>query len=396
MPQRFALTLCILLAIAVSVWAVDFAALTLDPASARGKLLRRIGLQTTPCTDLLAEMQAGKCPVIIADANPATLKLLAANSTTVKAFTTHGGWLMLWGVTPKGLADFNTLVGLQHLIRPFVMEAVGLRTPVAPLARGLVEGDVVMMSSQKTDGWAAPYMRAEDAWSYVLDIDDIAPFSTFPPGEYWRPGEPDYLIAAPGTDRYPRNMVNGLYSSWQVGFTIPLGKPEYTRWNITFPREETVCGFSLVPDIIYNRISKMKLSFTDSTAPPVEIDVKPELTRQDYTFPATRTSGLLVEITQTDDHSTGKVTGIRNLWITVKRPDDFFQRMFPFFTIGVMNAYPQGAGGIVVNEMKAPAQESNPDNAEKKLTILARLFHNLGAPFTPDAKPYYYWGLTRR
>ena len=304
---------------------------------------------------------------------------------------------MLWGLTPPGLANFNKLVGIEHLIRPFVMEAVSLRSPLPPMAHGLVDGDAEMMSNNKATGFEPPFLRAKDAWSYVVDIDDIAPFSTFPPGEYWRPGEPAYLIAAPGTDRYPRNMVNGLYLNWQIGFTIPLDEPEYARWNITFPHPEEVCGFSLVPDIIYKQITKLKLSFLDNTtAPAIELNVKPELSRQNFTFPATRASGLQLAITQVDEHGEGKLTGIRNLWITVKRPDDFFKRMSPFFSIGVMNAYPQGAGGILLNEMQAPLKESNPDNADKKLTILARVLHNLGAPFTLEAKPYYYWGLTRR
>ena len=31
----------------------------------------------------------------------------------VKAFTAKGGWLMAWGLTPEGLADFNRLVGVR-------------------------------------------------------------------------------------------------------------------------------------------------------------------------------------------------------------------------------------------------------------------------------------------
>ena len=32
-------------------------------------------------------------------------------------------YLMLWGLTPEGLADFNKVVGVNHVLRPFKMEA---------------------------------------------------------------------------------------------------------------------------------------------------------------------------------------------------------------------------------------------------------------------------------
>ena len=56
-----------------------------------------------------------------------------ARPDRVKAFTDGGGWLMAWGLTPEGLADFNRLVGVEHVLRPFELERVTLPALRDPL-----------------------------------------------------------------------------------------------------------------------------------------------------------------------------------------------------------------------------------------------------------------------
>ena len=122
------LPVSLLLALAFGVRAEDVDGLALDTASARGKMLEKIGIRTTSCPDLLAALQAEKLHVIVADATPVTMKLLAANTATVQAFTEHGGWLMLWGLTPEGLADFNKGTRPEIIVPFAIRQAHGLRT----------------------------------------------------------------------------------------------------------------------------------------------------------------------------------------------------------------------------------------------------------------------------
>ena len=351
----------------------------LDPASPRAKLLKKLSLHTVACPDTMTAISGGKYGVVIADAIPSALKALAANPQALKTYTDNGGWLMLWGLTPDGLADFNRLVGVEHLIRPFMVEAVSLPKIADPLLSGASPFDVLMLGGF---GIQNIPLRAGDVWSYVLDGNDIAPFATIPPSSYWRPGE----VTAPGSDHYPPNLVNGLDDNWQLGFTIPTDKPEYLKWTFAFPRPETVTRFSLIPDSNYKKITRIRLSFPGSTAEPRIFDVNPGtmLYRQDFAIPDIQANGVTLEILDMLDPQ--GITGIRNLWIQVKRTDDFNRKVHPLLSIGVLNKYPMGQGGIIVNEMNSSSDESA-DNRQKQATLLGVLLRNLLTPPAPVAVP---------
>ncbi len=96
----------------------------LDKNDLRMKMLDASGLKHTTAADVLEAVSDPHAEIVVADASPENLKKLAANADAVKAFTGRGGWLMLWGLTPQGLADFNKVVGQNHVIRPFRLERV--------------------------------------------------------------------------------------------------------------------------------------------------------------------------------------------------------------------------------------------------------------------------------
>ena len=356
-------------------------AVVMDPASPRAKLLEQLQLSTTPCPDVLQAIAAGKYGVIIADATPALLHTLADAKDKVSAYVAKGNYLLLWGLTPDGLADFNRLTGMSHLLRPFAMEELHLPSSPDPLLNGLDPFNVIMTGSKR--GMLGYPLRADDVWSYVLDGDDIAPFSTFPPSVYWRPTEKDF--AAPGNDHYAPNLVNGFDDSWITGFTFPTDKPEYLKWTFTFPRAEVVTGFTITPDNLYRRIAKVRLSFVDSTTPPMDLMLQTELIPQDFPIPNIRASGLTVEILEMTGKAT--VTGIRNIWIHVQRPADFSTKMKSLLSLGVLNCYPQGAGGIIVDQMQVNEATLTEENRSKEKAILGTLLHNLGAKHAGQGGP---------
>src|SRR5205814_8867622 len=65
------------------------------------------------------------------------LKLLASNLERLRQFTQGGGWVVFHGLTPAGLADYNQLVGHDHMIRPFRRERVTFPPVKSPLMSGL-------------------------------------------------------------------------------------------------------------------------------------------------------------------------------------------------------------------------------------------------------------------
>jgi len=352
-------------------------AVVLDAASPRGKLLAEAGFVLKPYDDVLPVLAADACPLAVVDATPANLNALAGASDKLKVFTDKGGWVVLWGVTPEGLADFNKIVGVDHILRPFVAEGVLMPSTPDPLLRGLDPDNLYITTDKPVTGFSGQIptlIHADDAWSYVLDTDDIAPFSSFPSANYWRPDDKGAVI---GTDRYPPNMVNGLCEDWQLGFTIPTDKPEFVKWTFTFPRPETVTAFSIIPDTGYRKIAQLRLSFVGSDAKPVELAVKPEMTRQEFPILPTHATGLTLEILKTTEHKVA-ATGIRNLWIKVQRSDAFRQKVKPLLNIGVLIKYPMGTGGIIVSQLRIQDRELIKDAREKKKAILCTLLKNLG------------------
>jgi hypothetical protein len=340
----------------------------LDSASPQAKLLEELTLPTITCQDVLAAMSEGGHSVVVTAATPLTLKTLASHPQAVAAFTAKGGWLMLWGLTPDGLADFNRLVGVEHLIRPFTVEAVGLPAHLDSLLNGLYPNTLNMFAGT---GMLGIPLRAGDVWSYVLDGDDIAPFTKIPPSDYWRPG----VKTGPGSDAYAPNLVNGIDDSWQLGFTIPTNKPEYLKWTFAFPRPEIITQFSLTPDTTYSKIQRIRLTFPGSAAQPLEFAVQPTIVRQDFEIPNIQATGVTLQIIL-GAQGAAPVTGIRNVWIKVQRSKDFKGKVQPLLSIGVLNKYPMGSGGILVNEMQM--NDGEPIVIQRKQErILDVLMHNL-------------------
>ena len=358
-------------------------ATTAKQGSPLDALLTGIGLKYDRIDDVVSAISDGKHQIVVADADPATLKALAGNLDKFKAFTQKGGWLMLFGLTPEGLADYNKLVGYEHLMRPFEMERVSLPATRDSILSGLTTRDVVMESGQRINAWAGDRYMASDVFTSILDIDDIAPFCTFPGPEYWN--DPD---GAPGNDTWPRNMINGFTStdSWRYCFSIHLANGDPTQWDLKLPREEEVIGFSIVPNRIYHHVTQMKLTFDGDKAGAQTLDLQDVDGRQDFSFAGRKCKVLNIELVKWNVVGTQNVVGVDNLWIRVKRPDGFYDRVKPLLNIGGMFKYPMGPGGVVTSQLRIMGAESVPVNGEKKRTIVGALLRNLNATFAAGAK----------
>jgi hypothetical protein len=161
---------------------------TLDLKSRRCDLLSEIKLDMTPAPDMLAALKETNSTVIIADPAPGNLALLNQNPDALKAFTEKGGWLFCWGLTPKGLPDFNKVVGVEHVLRKFECERVVLFEPPEVLAEGLLASDVQMHSGKLIHDWKPDQYAAADTFAYVVDYDDVAPFCKLPDWQQFSPG----------------------------------------------------------------------------------------------------------------------------------------------------------------------------------------------------------------
>ncbi len=326
----------------------------------RRKLLADSGLQVTPVDDLAEALE--KFDIVVLDATPKVLNQLVGMPEQVKKFTEAGRWLMLWSVTPEGLADFNKLVGFDHAIRPFQRERVRFPLDRDPLVAGLARTAVALESVEKNNHPAGARDPADDTFSHVVDLDDIAPFA--------RP-----LTAVSG---WPL-MTNGLTSADSAKFVFyhDLSKDgARPLWSADLPKDEELTGLSIVVNTRYRTIGRLRVTFDDARSTPVILDLKPEAELvQAFAFAPRNCRRITIEPLGWSDNPTPAI-GIDNLTLKVRRPADFAKRVVPLLNIGALVKYPQNAGGILLCQVKLADGDAN---LAQKSTLVATLLQNLGA-----------------
>lgn len=330
-----------------------------------GKTLDSIGLKYDSATDPLAALKPGGVAIIAA--SPVNLKLLAENHTKVEEFTNAGGWIILNGLTPDGLAHYNHLVGWEHVIRPFKRERVTLPLTRRPIMGGVTGGDVAMYSSKQIFEWTAGNYVVDDEFTFVVDYDEIAPFCK---SSFFAYG----------------NIVGGFTNAdgWPLIINFPLNK-DRSPYDIVidFPREETVTEFIWTGNMNYWPQTKIVLIFDGDEKGARSYDVQPngeaQILRVDPPCKAKQMTLRIAGWQETPGK--GPLIGIDNIKIRVKRPPEFFERVKPLVNDGGMIEYPRGKGGIVLCNLNFKETEEVPLNAIKKRSILAAMLRNLKAPF---------------
>jgi beta-galactosidase len=337
----------------------------------RLKLLDAIGLKHRRAADVVEAVSDPRADIIVADASGENLRRLAAASAKVRAFTDRGGNLMLWGLTPDGLADYNRLVGIRHMIRPFVMERVTLPATRDPLLAGLTMRDVVLESSERIYPWSGDRYPGKDGFTFVVDLDDVAPF-----------------MSSAQYDHGWKQMTNGLTSadSWKFIFYHDLVKADpKPKWSAELPHPEEITGFSIIINAHYHKITKLRLIFDDRPAEAVTLELRPQAElRQDFPIPPRKFRKLTLEPLSWTEKATQPVIGVDNIWIRVRRDADYQKRVVPLLNIGALVKYRAGKGGLVLNQLRVLASEANPVNGPKKQAIVAALLRNLGATFAAE------------
>ena len=79
---------------------------------------------------------------------------------------------------------------------------------------------------------------------------------------------------------------------------------------------------------------------------------------------------LAADRTDADDGRVD-VIGVDNIWIRVRRSDDFDAKVQPLTNIGGLAWYPQGKGGILLNQLRIEERETVPVNEHSTvITVL--------------------------
>lgn len=347
-------------------------AVVLPEGSGRGQLLDQIRLQAEPAEDPLAALDAGQ--IAIVDATSENLRRLVDAKDRVRQYTGEGGWLMLWGLTPQGLATFNNLVGVDHLIRPFTMERVDLAMPRHSLAAGLGARDVVM-EAERLWRWSATMWMSDDEFSYVVDLDDVAPFATI------NGLDPE---TKPARTSAPRNVVNGYtrQKHWKFIYFIDISDGEPAEVTFDLPHQETLTALDIIPNAHYRKPRELRVEFDNDPSKTFTFEIEPAPERQSLELPRPVDAEKVRLILEDFAPDEGRpVAGFENVWLFAKRSDTFREKVQPLLNIGGLVAYPSGKGGILLNQLNVPEVEENPENAPKRAAIMRTVLSNLHATF---------------
>jgi len=303
---------------------------------------------------------------LIFNATPEVLKTLADNLVAIQAFTRAGGSLILCGVTPEGLADYNKIVGVDHVMRPFARERIVLPTPRSRLASGLTAADVVMFSSEKIFPWAQGNYVASDIFSHVVDYDEIATFG-----------------ASASFGAYG-NIVNGFVGAdgWKLiqNFRVHEDGSPYAI-PITFPKEFEFTEFTWIGNINYWPQTRVNLVFNNDRGNLLSLATEPNDEPQTFALdPPRKASEITLEIAEWMPREGVRATiGIDNIYLKIKRPENFYNTVKPLVNIGGLIEYEMGAGRVVLCNLLFQETEAVPENAGKKRRILSTVLHNLKA-----------------
>ncbi|MBP7935501.1 MAG: hypothetical protein KA354_12720 [Phycisphaerae bacterium] len=330
------------------------------------RALDAMGLQYTRTADPLAALTTPGGVAVI-DASPANLKALADNLAAVEQLTGSGGFIIFNGLGPEGLDSYNRIVGFEHMIRPFKRERVVFPAVRDPLTSGLTTGDVALYSSQRIFSWTEGNYVVSDAFSYVVDYDEVAPFGQSPFFAY-------------------DNIVNGFTNAdgWPLIINFELNKDNSPfDVPITLPKAQTIAEFTWIGNTNYYPQTKVNLIFDGDKASMVSYDVKP--TGDPQTLPVNPpriAKQITVQIAGWQEKAGSRpLIGIDNIFFKAARPAEFREKVKPMLNVGGMVHYIRGPGGIVLCNLKFQDKEEVPANAVKKQNILATILRNLKAPF---------------
>ncbi len=319
-----------------------------------------LGVKYTPAASVLEAISSPNIRLAIITATPAALHLLVEASDKVKDFTSHGGYIVLQGLTPEGLADFNKLVGVEHMIRPFRRERVSIPLDHSKLTAGLGVSDLQLFSPDKIP-FSEQHYISSDTFSYVVDVDDVASFGKF---------NNDFFY----------NLVCGMTSA--DGWQYIVNSPD-KEYKLTFDHPLKLTQVTWTPNVLYNTTGKIDVVFDNNEAAKVTASIPPGTDPVVVPInPAREATQVIFRHAEFTDQPDKKgILGCDALSVRAERPADFTKKVRPLLNVGGLVEYPQGTGGIVLCNLLIKATEPTPGNDVRKRNVVGTLLHNLHAPF---------------
>ena len=295
----------------------------------------------------------------------------------MKAFEDAGGWIMVAGLQPDAIGEYDRFVGADHVIRPFRMERVTLEDPEFPLAATLGNRDLALYTPtilQHGKYWISP-----NTYSYVIDGIDAAPF-TQPPGARTT----SCSTRRRKTTRTPTTSSTACCAATTGATSARSGsrRPAPIRSCSTSTGRTpsppcasgttTPTGPSRSIDVIVDgdQAGAYHMTLPDSDAMtelkfPQPVQVKKSITLQIRSWRVHR-------------NPEQRLVGIDYVqFLRPKAPGD----AVVIDNVGGLVAFPHGNGGIFLNQVKFMADEPKKANVAQKVSVMGMVLENMGVGF---------------
>ncbi|MCX6906022.1 MAG: hypothetical protein NTW03_21595, partial [Verrucomicrobia bacterium] len=180
-----------------------------------------------------------------------------------------------------------------------------------------------MLSGKRIFGWTADEYVASDVFSYIVDLDDLAPFA-----------KSDFASFD--------NIVNGFVGSdgWPliIDFEHPKDGTPY-EINMDLPQEETIVEYTHDPSVNYNATTKIALLFDGKDR--VEYDLQPNGDPQTFAVNPPRKARrvTLQLVSWLSDPAKRPIIGIDNIYLKVQRSPEWRAMVKPMLNLGGMVQY---------------------------------------------------------
>ncbi len=335
-------------------------------------VVAHLGILAKVVASPLQALAGGHYGLAIIAASHQNLQLLASHLLLVRDYTNSGGWIVLNGLTPNGLASYNKIVGYDHMIRPFRREKVLFTYPRNNLTAGMSAADLAMYSDKRIFSWTAGNYVSQNEFRYVVSTNDAAPFAAF--------NNPFYF-----------NIVNGFVSSdgWPLIVDVPVPKSGPLVIDAKFPADQTLDAITYVGNTMYWPTTHITLRLLGHDRTNLGFEVPADNLPHRFNFnPVTASHIQLLVDRWLPQPGVGALVGIDNINLWIKPSATYIKRVKPMVADGGMVEYPEGRGGIVLCNLWFKKTESVPINVIKKQRLFGALLQNLHADVVAGTRDY--------
>lgn len=396
------------------------------------KNVKSIGVKTVTLTDVASGLDLKKTPILFIEANESNLKALNANKAKVDEYVSNGGWIMFINLTndAKALTEYNTLLGTQHIVRPFRREASRAYSDWTTI--GLSTSDYQLFTREIIAPWANKAAVSSVTWSYCVDAtENMTPFFDFEANGYGNKYNADPNSTNTGNgyhtgyDRNPATIADGLYNEdfwhyiWQMFVPAenfptadsPLTLDSLLKTKFELPKEEAIDNVVIYNNNNYEKffdasvtvgnttvdntldiVADREVKFDMKGAKGKHIDIKIKtLYDQDNIKNRYREETIKTGSGNTEADFTmvtGSLFGISEININRVTPQWYKDaNVTPLNSSGSLVKYPRGAdgnGGFILNNLNfntASNRNELSTSMLKKQNVLSTILYNIGAVY---------------